>query len=450
MGSGDRPAIRGKRLRKLAGMTASVLGRYAKSQIKGFFLSDEAAARERRLAHLQSGGRIAQTLGELKGAVMKVGQMVSIASDILPTELADALRSLQRAAPPMPYEVIAEQIEAELGAPPERLFREFSREPFASASIGQVHRAVADDGREVVCKVQYPGVDDAVDSDLRHLKLALRASVLAKISRQALNATFEELRSRLHEELDYCVEADAVRLFGNFHRDRHPFIVIPEVVGERSSQRVLTLTYEGGDALEQLDAMGYSQKERDELGVALCHFIGSEVFEFGAIHCDPHPGNFAFRRDGTVVVYDYGCNKTLPRDIVEGICELLWAGLREDYGCIEEALVRLGVRNTAGAPVESAYYKSWRDLFISAILEPTMVDFGKSFGLRQEIIKRIPGAMRRMDSFQPAKHLIFLDRMLAGHYVNLRALGARVPVRSILEGYLQRFDPTTLRATATR
>jgi predicted unusual protein kinase regulating ubiquinone biosynthesis (AarF/ABC1/UbiB family) len=125
-----------------------------------------------------SGERIAETLGELKGAAMKIGQMASIGSDILPKELSDALTKLQKEAPPMPYEVIAEQIERELGSPPELLFNAFDETPFASASIGQVHRATTDDGRDVVVKVQYPGVRSSIDSDIANVAALLRLHAL--------------------------------------------------------------------------------------------------------------------------------------------------------------------------------------------------------------------------------------------------------------------------------
>ena len=133
---------------KLAGMTASVAGNYARSRLKTALSGEDAAEEERQRYHREAGDRIARTLGELKGAVMKVGQMASIASDVLPRELSDALSSLQKEAPPMAYEVIASQIEKELGSPPEALFDRFDKEPFAAASIGQVHRARVDDGRE--------------------------------------------------------------------------------------------------------------------------------------------------------------------------------------------------------------------------------------------------------------------------------------------------------------
>ncbi len=438
---------RRRRLLKLAGMTASVVGRYTSAQVKGLFLTDEARARERRLAHLHSGGRIAQTLGELKGAVMKVGQMVSIAADVLPTELAEALRTLQREAPPMPYETIAEQVRSELGAAPERLFRSFAREPFAAASIGQVHRAVLDDGREVVCKVQYPDIGAAVDSDLWHLRLALRASVLARVNRAALDATFAELRTRLHEELDYCLEADNLRLFRAYHA-RHPFVVVPEVIGERSAQRVLTLAYEPGDPLHRLVDCGYVPSVRHRIAEQLVTLLAAQVFELGAFHADPHPGNFACRPDGTLIVYDFGCVKTLPRETVCAARELILAGLADDLDGIERALVHIGVRDLTGPPVEPGYYRRWLELFRRSVLRPGVVDWGESMGLRRQIAAELPGLAARMRSFKPAKHLVFLNRTVAGLYGNLRSLGVELDLLAILCPYLERFDADRLRANA--
>ena len=230
-------------------MTAGVAKDYASSRVKALVSgeTDEDRASLRRAA----GERIATTLGELKGAAMKVGQLASAARELVPPEIADALSRLQRDSPPVSYEVIAEQIRSELGAEPDSLFRSFDRTPFAAASVGQVHRAVLDDGLEVVVKVQYPGVDGAVDSDLTQVRLALRMGGVLSLPRDLVDALFEELRVRLHEELDYCNEAENVRRFRAFHA-RHDWLVVPDVVGERSSKRVLTLSYEPGESLREM------------------------------------------------------------------------------------------------------------------------------------------------------------------------------------------------------
>lgn len=442
----EGPVTKGRRFFKLAGMTAQIAGSYAKTRLKSMFQSDEDAERERHAAHELNGGRIARTLGELKGAVMKVGQMASIAGDLLPKELSDALRSLQREAPPVDFAVIARQIESELGSPPEVLFRRFEVAPFASASIGQVHRATTDDGREVVVKVQYPGVDGAVDSDLAQLKFALkaggfvkRASGLVNLKQQSLDDVFHEIRRGLYEELDYCNEADNVREFQRLHRD-HPHVVVPEVVGERSSQRVLTLTFEPGDRIDELDARGYPQEVRDRIGVNLFTALLVQLFEYGLLHADPNPGNLAFRPNGDVVLYDYGCVKRIKPEIAAGYLQIVRAGLAEDYDGVEQGMLALGVRNPEGPPVDRAFYKQWRDVFALSFVAPGDFDFGKAT-IHDEVIKLIPSALRAANSFQPPPELIFIDRTIVGHYGNLRRIGARGRFLDLLRPYFERPIP---------
>jgi predicted unusual protein kinase regulating ubiquinone biosynthesis (AarF/ABC1/UbiB family) len=359
--------------------------------------------------------------------------MASIARDILPREIAEALGTLQREAPPMPFEVIAEQIEQELGTSPHRLFRRFDRTPFAAASIGQVHRAQTDDGREVVVKVQYPGVDEAVDSDLAHLKLAFRASGLIKVKKQALDALIAELRTRLHEELDYCNEADNVRLFGEYYRE-HPLIVVPSVVGERSSQRVLTLTYEPGEHLD--DIADFPQDVRDALGATLFSVMADQIFGFGVIHADPNPANFAFRRDGRIVFYDFGCVKRLDPDVMAAYRHTIESALGEDYAGVEAGLVRLGARNLDGPPVPLEYYKMWRDIFAQPFVGEEPFDYGRAT-MHHDALEHVPGfLMRHVASFSPPAELVFLDRVVVGHYGTMRRLGARGQFRRLLDPHL--------------
>lgn len=429
----DRPPTRGRRLWKLASMSASVAGDYARTRLRAAFGDEEAAEEAQRESFRRSGERIADTLGQLKGAAMKVGQMASVGADLLPRELSDALRVLQREAPPMPFEVIEEQIEAEFGVIPERLFSRFEREPFAAASIGQVHRARTDDGEEVVVKVQYPGVDASVDSDLNHLRFALRASgMVGRQQRDAFDRLFEELRHKLHEELDYTNEAQNVREMREVHAD-DPFIVMPEVIGERSAKRVLTLTYEPGTALQEVEE-GWDQDVRDLLGANLLRMLARQIFDARLIHADPNPGNFAFRPDGTIVLYDYGCVKALDAECMDAWNAGIHAGLLEDYDAVDEALHRLGARIPGTDPVPASFYKPWRDIF----LEPfTAADY--NFGearLQEKARKLLPEFFRHIQAFQPPVELAFLDRTIGGHYGTLRRLRARGDWKGLLEPWI--------------
>ncbi len=419
---------------KLAGMTASVAGNYARSRVKSAFMSAESRIAEKATAHQLNGERIAETLGELKGAVMKVGQMASIATDVLPKELATALSTLQKEAPPMPFSVIEDQIRAELGSAPELLFDRFEREPYAAASIGQVHRARTDDGREVVVKVQYPGVDESCDSDLAHLKVALRASGLINLEKKALNALFEEMRARLHEELDYCNEADNVRLFRDFHK-QHDFVVVPDVVGERSAQRVLTLTYEHGDHIDDLDPSRYPQEIRNTIGENLFHVFASQLVHLQAIHADPNPANLAFRPDGTVVLYDFGCVKRPLPEVIKTYMGTLQAAIDERYDDVEAGMLALGARNPKGPPIEADYYKLWRDILLVPFLSQEGFDYGNSM-IHEGVMKQVPGLLKRLSSFQTPPEVVFIDRAIVGHYGNLRNIGARFAPATLLPEYM--------------
>ncbi len=423
-----RPPTRGRRFFKLAAMTAGVARDVAGSRLRDMVgtTSDEDRARQRRA----TGERIADTLGELKGAAMKVGQMASAARDLVPPEVAEALSKLQREAPPMEFSVIAEQINSELGEAPEVLFRTFDETPFASASVGQVHRAVTDDGRQVVVKVQYPGVDGAIDSDLDQMRLALRMGGVLRMPRDMVDALFAEMRARLHEELDYCNEADNVRRFRAFH-DQHPWVVVPDVVGERSAKRVLTLTYEPGMSLQETKSSGLDQATRDRLGERIARMIIDQIFELNWIHGDPNPANFAFRPDGTLVVYDFGCVKELPPEIVSGTAELLLAARDVDFPGLDRAMIKLGPLRPEGAPLEPRFYRRWLDAMAGPLYTPGLYDFSQA-SMGEDIVALIPSTAKRMKRFQPAPELAILDREVAGLYDIAKALEARVPLLDLL------------------
>jgi len=418
----DRLTNHRKRFFKLAGMTVNVAGSYAHNQLKRALRF--GPANDADLAHLyhRIGEQVAATLGELKGAAMKAGQIASQTKGLLPVEITTALERLQKAAPPMPFNVIRAQLQAELGVTAEKRFAWINETPFAAASIGQVHRARTKDGRNAIIKVQYPGVADSCDSDLKHLKTLLRLGRLIDIDDRVLDRLFEEVRARISEELDYVNEADNVRCFQRFHQDDEG-VVIPAVIDELSAQRVLTLTYEPGDALNAVKPPRYSQAAINELGQRLYRTVLKQLLLLQAVHGDPQPGNFAFRPDGSIVIYDFGCVKKLRPEIVSAYRDAIAAFLDADYAKLDRALIALGARVADGPPVTADYYAQWRDILIRPF-GPEPFDFGAST-LHEELMQQTPDVLKRLDSFQPAVDTVYVDRVMGGHYWNLLNLGVK-------------------------
>lgn len=395
--------------------------------------SRDDAEQARTAASARAGERLAATLGDLKGAAMKVGQMASMAKEMLPPQFGDALTKLQSDAPPMPYEVIRTQLERELGEAPERLFESFDPEPFAAASIGQVHRARTDGGREVVCKVQYPGVDRCVDSDLANLRLALRAAGLLRVSREAADRLFEEIRDGLREEVDYTNEADNVRLFSQMYADDDS-IVVPEVIGERSSGRVLTLSYEPGDPLAGLvDDPRYPQESRDAIGARLFRLCYEQCFGFGVMHGDPNPANFAFRPSGQVVLYDFGNVKRFTDPWLAAYRNHILELCNGDFEAAQAYRVRFGGA-PRDAPVVTEFY-SVLARFIAAMRAQGLIDTAES-DLHHMFLEIIPVVSRHPKWFPPEPNDILFQRVNTGLWWNMRAIGAVIPMWDLISEFL--------------
>jgi len=429
------PASRTKRFLKLAGMTASVAGSYAVNKVRRKYTESSDHEAQQRLAYDKMANQIVDTLGELKGAVMKVGQIASQTQDFLPKEFSDALQKLQKEAPPMAFSVIRQQIENELGAGLEELFASFDTEPYAAASIGQVHKAKTFDGQDVIVKVQYLGVDKSVNSDLKQLKLTLKLGGLLKLPKESVDQLFNEIRERLNEELDYENEARNIQDFIQFHQGDSG-LLIPSVVAALSSRRVLTMEFVAGDHISELNKNNYTQETINLIGQRLFRTMADQLFKFQAIHGDPHAGNFAFRPDGTVIMYDFGCVKRLKAEIVDAYKKALVAGLQEDYGALDRYLIDLGVRVEGKPSVEEDYYAMWRDIFILPFADSDQFyDFADA-NLHKQVVSKASTVFRYMESFKPPVESIFIDRMIAGHYWMMKRLGVQAAFRTELESYL--------------
>lgn len=426
---------RSGRFFRLAGMTASVAGQYAGQRARKF-LGREADEASRSEHYSRMADQIADTLGDLKGAVMKVGQIASQTQDFLPKEFSDALQKLQKEAPPMPFEVITDQIETELGKPVGELFEYLQEKPYAAASIGQVHRARLHSGEDVIVKVQYPGVDESCDSDLKQLRMALRLGGLLKMPRDSVDQLFAEIRERLREELDYVNEARNLEAFREFHKDE-PWLLIPKVMESYSTRRVLTMELLEGDHISAVTPERYSQATINRIGHRIFTMMADQLFRFQCIHGDPHAGNFAYRPDGTIILYDFGCVKKLKPEIVDAYRKALVSALDEDYAALDRHLIDLGARVENQPAVDEAYYAMWRDILIKPFSDDTPYNFASS-EIHKDVAAKTTTVFKYLDFFKPPVESIFIDRMIAGHYWMMKRLGVQAAFRQELERYLDK------------
>ena len=303
-------AARNARVARLGGRTG---GRYAVHRARSVFAGADRRRELEAEFGLKTAEDVAGALGQMKGAMMKLGQMASYLDQGLPSPVRQALADLQQDAPAMAPELAAQVVEAELGQPPDRLFEEWDPVPIASASIGQVHRAITRDERAVAVKVQYPGVDEAIRSDLDNVDLLFGATGMAfgGLDPEGLTA---ELKDRLGEELDYRHEAANQRLFADYYRD-HPFIHVPDVVDELSSLRVLTTDL--ADGARFAEAETWDGDERDLAGEAIDRFAFRSLYRLHAFNGDPHPGNYLFHGGGRVTFLDFGLVKRFTPEEVD-------------------------------------------------------------------------------------------------------------------------------------
>ena len=302
--------------------------------------AERRAALEERFA-IRTAEDVAELLGNMKGAIMKAGQMVSFVAEGLPPEARAALATLQADVPPMAPS-LAEQVVAEdLGAPPERLFLDWDPVPVAAASIGQVHRAVMPDGRLVAVKVQYPGVDRAIRSDLDNAEMLTGMFAAVALKNMDVKPMVDELRSRMGDELDYRLEARCQSEFADRYRG-HPFIHVPDVVPERSARRVITSEWVDGMSWKEFLA-GSTREQKETAAEILFRFAEGSIWHHGVFNGDPHPGNYRFHpKKGKVTFLDFGLVKRWAPGELETLSPILDAILRQNPGGLVQALVRAG------------------------------------------------------------------------------------------------------------
>jgi len=338
------PKGRIRRSAKLGSVVGVQGARYAGTKAANVARSEEGGREKLEQRHLETAIKMVGALGQMKGAAMKLGQFASfIDTEFIPEEYREIyqeqLAKLRTDAPSMPWEKVAKVLDEEYdGEPLDELFADFEEEAFAAASIGQVHRATLLDGRAVAVKVQYPGIAEALDADLRNAGTMVR---LARALAPGLDAKAiaHEIRERVMEELDYEYEAQNQRSFSRAYRD-HPFIYVPEVITRLSRRRVLVTEFVEGLGFEEIKELPH--EERSRFGEIVFRGSLGSIFHLQHFNADPHPGNYLLLGDGRVAFLDFGMTKKLDNEQIALQQRAFDAASRDDPEAFRAALVDLG------------------------------------------------------------------------------------------------------------
>jgi predicted unusual protein kinase regulating ubiquinone biosynthesis (AarF/ABC1/UbiB family) len=403
----------------------------AVARVRSIGADEERTAELRAGAELRTAEAVAETLGNMKGALMKLGQMASYLEAGLPEPMREALVQLQADAPPMAPELAAEVIAAELGAPPEQVFASWEPRPIAAASIGQVHRATTKDGTQVAVKVQYPGVDDAIRHDLQTSNVVFSAlgMMFPGMDPKPIVA---ELRERLGEELDYVNEAANQRRFADYF-EGHPAIHVPRVLEEYSTARVLTSEYVVGDRWPAL--LEASQEERNLAGEAIFRYVFSSIYGLGTFNGDPHPGNYLVQGPGRLSFLDYGLVKHFDTETVADFESLIVAMvLQRDPDKFRAEVERIGLL-PAGAPFSTEDVVGYFGHFYDHIMEDREVTIEPEWS--EEAVRRYFDLSGPYASIMKMANLpgdwVIVQRINLGLYALLGELRATANWRRISE-----------------
>ncbi len=378
--------------------------------------------------------RVAEKLSELRGAAMKVGQLLSMdAGDILPAELAAIFDSLRADARPMPMSEVVTVMQESFGQGWEQQFKRFSFTPMAAASIGQVHAAISQSDRQLALKIQYPGIDQSIDSDVDNVATLLKVSRLVPEGLD-LHPLLQEAKRQLHEEADYLLEAGHLRKFA-VALEESPEFLVPGVDEHFTRSNILAMDFLEGEPIESLATA--TQAARDRVVGLLLELLFRELFEFRMIQTDPNFANFLYNTSTRQLgLLDFGATRSYPVAVIEAYRELLEAALREDHAAMSKSAQAIGYfKKDIHAQQRAAVIK----LFVLAT-EPARsrgrFDFGAS-----DLAIRIRDAGMALSFEQgywhtPPADAVFLHRKLGGLYLLAARLRAKVDVRLILERYL--------------
>ena len=426
------PTGRVARMLRMGGIASGIAGGVAAGGLKAL-----AQGKRPDLASLlmtpANGLRVTQGLSHLRGAALKLGQMLSMDSGaVLPEELTAILARMRDDAQPMPPKQLQAVLNAEWGSGWYGRFQRFDVRPFAAASIGQVHRAVLPGGRMLAIKVQYPGVRDSIDSDVDNMASLMRLPGLLPRGMD-LAPLMAEAKRQLHGEADYLAEAQHLSRFRAL-LEGSPDFVLPELEPDLCTAQVLAMSYVESAPLESLTTA--PQSTRDRVAFALIDLVLRELFEFGVMQTDPNLANYRYHlKTGRIVLLDFGAVQPIAPDLTADFRRLLGVALDGDPGAIREAMLQIGYFAPDTAPHHQDLIQSLFDMSMAPLRQETPFDFGQSDLLDRLRDRGLALGTERDLAHVPPAATLFLHRKIAGTYLMAAKLGARVALRPMVERY---------------
>ena len=419
---GNRLVRYGRVSTTMAGLGARMVGeRYLGIEIK-------------RGEHSQA---LTEALGNLKGPLMKVGQILSTIPEALPPEYADQFQNLQSNAPPMGWSFVRRRMKSELGPDWESKFKSFDKEASAAASLGQVHQAITHDDKQIACKLQYPDMQSAIEADLNQLKFIF--SIYGKYDSSIQTGEIHaELADRLHEELDYEREAKQEKLYSHILRDE-PGVHIPEIIDELSTSRLLCSTWLEGDKI--LNFKDAPLEQRNEIAMNMFRAWYVPLYYYGIIHGDPHLGNYSVRPDNSINLLDFGCIRIFPPSFVGAVIDLYRSLQNNDIEQSVHAFETWGFTNVTKDQVEVLI--EWARFLYGPILEDKVRTIGETTNgvYGREIAEGVHTKLKNMGAaVHVPREFVFMDRAALGLGSVFLHLQAEINWYQVFNEMIEDFD----------
>lgn len=378
-------------------------------------------------AAIANAGKIADVMGEMKGAAMKVGQMLSADPDLVDPAFAEKLITLQREAPPMDFETVAAQVEKWLDQPIDAVFRYFDPEPLGAASIGQVHRATLFDGREVAVKVQYPGIAESIDSDLKNLGSMLKVGRVF-VTKERADGFIAEARDAIVAEADYRREGENLARFRAL-LEGFEGVRIPEPI--IATEQVLVMEFCAGEKLDDAINAIADAERRNGIAARFVRLFVSLFHDHHTLHADPHPGNFLLAPDDTIVLLDFGCVRDFDPEIADDVLRMLVAFWSDDMARLEALFKRRGFGRPGMEWPDHETLRQYHRMILEPIAEDAPFRFSefRVAGRVRTFFRQNLGFLRIV----PPPELLLYLRVMAGMKGMMTRIDAAVNLRAIAE-----------------